>query len=118
MRVCGGRRVALCAWRCDAGGCQLSRLSSDWPCGTFQFQWAAVLWAALRTRPCRLPIYNAGGGLFETTFMRSLMEVTKSGEYSRKRGGQILMKKGQQGQVGLSYRLRERLLTTRHGDNG
>lgn len=59
-----------------------------------------------------------GGGLFETTFMRSLMEVTKSGEYSRKRGGQILMKKGQQGQVGLSYRLRERLLTTRHGDNG
>lgn len=99
MRVCGGRRVALCAWRCDAGGCQLSlghRLSSEWPCGTFQFQWATVVWAALRTRPCRLPIYNAGGGggLFETTFMRSLIEVTKSGEYSRKRGGQISMKKG------------------------
>lgn len=56
-------------------------------------------------------------GLFETTFMRSLLEVTKSGEYSRKRGGQISMKKGQQGQVGLSCSLRERLLT-RHRNNG
>lgn len=68
--------------------------------------------------PAGSPFTMRGGGLFETTFMRSLMEVTKSGEYSRKRGEQILMKKGQQGQVGLSYRLRERLLTTRHGDNG
>lgn len=48
-----------------AGGCQLflsHRLSSDWPCGTFQFKWAAFVWAALRTRPCRVPIYNAGEG--------------------------------------------------------
>lgn len=37
--------------------------------------------------------FTIGGGLFETTFMRSLIEVTKSGEYSRKRGGQISMKK-------------------------
>lgn len=60
---------------------------------------------------------GGGGGLFETTLMRSLIKVTKSGEYSRERGGQISMKKGQQGQVGLRYRLRERLLTTRHGEN-
>lgn len=44
--------------------------------GTFQFQWAAALWAALGTRPCRVPVYNAV--LFESPLTRSLQEVTKS----------------------------------------